>query len=1535
MRLEERIVLDGAAAVVVEHAAQAMVDVHVVDTDNDANPVQDSHEAKDTAQADSGTAETTDVPDVAALLKAVASQDNQIVNAASPTKDKTVSSAPEDSPQPEEDPVTVLVASSGLADVNDLVGAAKDNVITVTYDGDTDNSDDIFNKIESALDGKQAASIGFASHSIGSGSIHLGGDYSVDADTLLSNPEMTEFWKNVGSLVESDGHIDLLGCGVADGEVGKDFITKLEQITGREIAASIDDTGNAESGGNWLLEEGGVDLAQVYFVSGKLGGFDGVLATSSVTIELDSGGASQTLYDVDGDGYYEIDTVGKLIALSQTKNKGTDWARNYELTADISFDADQSSVDWDGDGTVGDADDAKGFKSIGRITFAVTGGGISVVGYNFSGNFDGNGHKVSNLFINRTDGEIGLFGWVANASLSNIKVAGAEIGGGYRTGALAGYIQQTIITNCSATGSVSGGNAVGGLIGYTFLANTISSSSAVCNVSGGSYVGGLVGSMDSSGHTTVSDSFAEGTVTSTDSHAGGLVGSMGATGSARIENSHAKTTVTGANHVGGLVGSMEAKDKDSSIYNSYAEGQVIGSGAFIGGLVGFINGDKSSSISQSHATGKVIATGGGASMAIGGLLGGTSMRAATSTIQNCYASGDVSAAGASAAGGFVGSLSNSAVSSSYASGNVLGAAWVGGLVGNLVAKTTVENSYATGNVTGTLHSTGGLVGKMGSNDESGDCSISTSYASGVVTGIDYVGGLVGGIDDSADTMNITNCYAIGNVKGQEGVGGLVGTFTGVGLGKISKSSALEARVEGINFTGRVVGRNWGTLEDNRANLIMETEGWTVADADKGANTKDGADYAAYPYHVYRTWDTAVWDFPAEKSDNVILKNAGAKAVAPAVNHAPTVAAESTMTAILENTTSYNGQTVASLIPSLSGDVDGDTLGIAVTSADNDHGEWQYYDNSSSSWKAIGRRTDAGARTLKSTDRVRFIPEADWTGTANINFRIWDGTDSADTGHIVDASTNGGSTAYSADQTFSTITVKENSAPTLTGSVAMNPIIENTTDPAGQTVSSLIGSVAGDADGNGLGIAVTNVNDTGGEWQYFSSGSWRSLDTAIGSSAAFLLSGADKIRFKPDAGWKGNAYLSFRAWDGTEGGVHRTVSSIGTEASSAFSSGQKIMRIKVNAAPVVEKPDKPQIGEDTVTDIVPDPKGEKSNKNEGKEKEDSQDLPDTVSSIYDFSKNTASIGGEFSKTTDMQNFSYEKKDPLLFDKVVEGYDNSINDYVKIQSDQLLDIVERQNSILADLGDDLPKEFRSLEDYSTIMQDLEEGYAATQSQIESLEKSKRNYKAGINSSKALDILDKAGTVFDAVDLFLGLIEIGKSKNMHELKNSVNDFANTGAQVMIPLYGLAGTLTGIADNLTGVSSEDYDLYITQLKIMEKDDYLFSQNIMHDAEQGIPLEEVLDRYRKEHKRNIKYAQEFGDSIWWQKFFHGIHDKFLPDAEQERIGKMTDTFENALHELKSRKIDTHIKKCYLAGLVVSAHDKAVEIESNIRANTN
>ncbi|QKF76776.1 MBG domain-containing protein [Arcobacter defluvii] len=170
----------------------------------------------------------------------------------------------------------------------------------------------------------------------------------------------------------------------------------------------------------------------------------------------------------------------------------------------------------------------------------------------FTGNFDGLGHTISDLYINRpTTHFIGLFGYTNGATIRNIGIKG----------------------------TITGDTIVGGLVGFLF-GSTVEDSYSNVTVSGKDSVGGLVGfNRDAS---TIKNSYATGTVSGTTT-VGGLVGYNGAASS--IENSYASGTVEGVVNVGGLVG-----NNDSTIKNSYASGTVEG-GHGVGGLVGVSSPD--------------------------------------------------------------------------------------------------------------------------------------------------------------------------------------------------------------------------------------------------------------------------------------------------------------------------------------------------------------------------------------------------------------------------------------------------------------------------------------------------------------------------------------------------------------------------------------------------------------------------------------------------------------------------------------------------------------------------------------------------------------------------------------------------------------------------------------------------------------------------------------------------------------------------------------------------------------------------------
>ncbi|GAP97340.1 Calx-beta domain-containing protein [Leptolyngbya sp. NIES-2104] len=83
-----------------------------------------------------------------------------------------------------------------------------------------------------------------------SGGIQLGGTW---LDRANLDRYQSEFQRWAKSLTE-DADILIYGCDVAQGEVGQAFIQHFSRLTGADIAASDDLTGNASLNGDWMLE---------------------------------------------------------------------------------------------------------------------------------------------------------------------------------------------------------------------------------------------------------------------------------------------------------------------------------------------------------------------------------------------------------------------------------------------------------------------------------------------------------------------------------------------------------------------------------------------------------------------------------------------------------------------------------------------------------------------------------------------------------------------------------------------------------------------------------------------------------------------------------------------------------------------------------------------------------------------------------------------------------------------------------------------------------------------------------------------------------------------------------------------------------------------------------------------------------------------------------------------------------------------------------------------------------------------------------
>ena len=86
------------------------------------------------------------------------------------------------------------------------------------------------------------------------------------------------YWNALGKQLSQNGDIQLFGCNIAEGEKGKNFIGKLAEITGADIAASINRTGNPELSGDWILEAVVGDIeSQLPFIKEKIAQFKHLL----------------------------------------------------------------------------------------------------------------------------------------------------------------------------------------------------------------------------------------------------------------------------------------------------------------------------------------------------------------------------------------------------------------------------------------------------------------------------------------------------------------------------------------------------------------------------------------------------------------------------------------------------------------------------------------------------------------------------------------------------------------------------------------------------------------------------------------------------------------------------------------------------------------------------------------------------------------------------------------------------------------------------------------------------------------------------------------------------------------------------------------------------------------------------------------------------------------------------------------------------------------------------------------------------------
>ena len=212
------------------------------------------------------------------------------------------------------------------------------------------------------------------------------------------------------------------------------------------------------------------------------------------------------------DDPYLISNGAQLAKLAQDVNGGEKYSGKYfMLTNDIVLNNTDGWEKWD--------ENTEGLNEWTPI-------GDNSNNVSFNGTFDGDGHAVRGIYINKPEQRnMGLFAYNDNGTLKNVGVADGYIRGGDRTAGVCGNNKGTI-EYCYNAATVVGGSSAGGVCGFLDFSKTVS----YC------YNTGKVSATD------------------IDGDAGGICVSSNSTGTCYINNCYSIGEVSGKGKIGAILG---------------------------------------------------------------------------------------------------------------------------------------------------------------------------------------------------------------------------------------------------------------------------------------------------------------------------------------------------------------------------------------------------------------------------------------------------------------------------------------------------------------------------------------------------------------------------------------------------------------------------------------------------------------------------------------------------------------------------------------------------------------------------------------------------------------------------------------------------------------------------------------------------------------------------------------------------------------------------------------------------------------------
>ncbi len=282
-------------------------------------------------------------------------------------------------------------------------------------------------------------------------------DVNAGANLMLSKNSTD--WNRV-AIIGAEGTIKLFAKlnipvvygSVEDADAKKTSLANLEAvtITSANSAVALEGTATAESDDTFsFVAEPKADGAGYLVVQYTCG-----LKTSApiICVEMDGTG--------DEDDPFLVENATHLYVVGSLGQTGTYFRQVNDIDLTNTYNESGASTD-----EYINYNDGKGFEPIGNTASP------------FAGNYDGQGYKITGLYINRNNADdVGLFGVTNNADIRNIHLElmpadGASqeakgVVGKERVGGLIGNASSTTVVNCSvALGAIAGKDTVGGLIG--------------------------------------------------------------------------------------------------------------------------------------------------------------------------------------------------------------------------------------------------------------------------------------------------------------------------------------------------------------------------------------------------------------------------------------------------------------------------------------------------------------------------------------------------------------------------------------------------------------------------------------------------------------------------------------------------------------------------------------------------------------------------------------------------------------------------------------------------------------------------------------------------------------------------------------------------------------------------------------------------------------------------------------------------------------------------------------------------------------